>query len=126
MMLTAMLVVALFATREVVLYRRRDGYKLRRLTLRLSMAAMLLFLFGSMWVGVTFFGLANPVGFDRLWIAFWTFIALLTIAIFCLVLADVHAIQHDAVTDTTDLLREMAEIITEHRTKDKGTPDDQP
>ncbi len=110
-----MLIVAAFAIREVVAYRRREGYKLRRLTLRLSMAAMLLFLFASVWVGVQFFGLATPVGFDRLWIAFWTCIALLTIAIFCLVLADLSAIQHDAVTDTSDLLREMAQIIAEHK-----------
>lgn len=116
--LVAILVILIFATREVLFFtRRRDRYKLRRLTLRLSMAAMLLFLLGSVFVGIRYFGLANPVGFDRLWIAFWAFIGMLTIAIFCLVLADLSAVGEETVTDTTDLLREMAQIIASHQQK---------
>jgi hypothetical protein len=113
--IAVMLIILGFALREVALFaRRRESYKLRRLTLRLSMASMLLFLLGSILVGVTYFGLANPVGFDRYWIAFWAFITMLTFAIFCLAMADLRSLGEETDSAATALWQEMAQILAEH------------
>ncbi|OPZ80316.1 MAG: hypothetical protein BWY76_03392 [bacterium ADurb.Bin429] len=119
-MIAAMLVIVGFALREVALFaRRRDGYTLRRFTLRLSMTVMLLFLFGSIFVGVRVFGLASPVGFDKYWIAFWAFITMLTFAVLCLVLADLRTLGEETRSEAAVLWQEMAHMLAEH-TPDKG------
>lgn len=112
---TAMLVILALAVREVLLYtRRRDGYLLRRLTLRLCMAVMLLYLLGSIYVGITFFGLADPVGVDRLWMAFWGCIGLLVGAVLCLVVADLRILREETHRAVKDIWHDMATIIAAH------------
>lgn len=123
-MLGAMLIITIVAVREVMSYlRRRDEYKLRRLTLRLSMAGMMLFLLASIYAGITWFGLADPVGFDKYWIAFWAFVTMLTFAIFCLVVADLRAITEEKESAALGLWREMGEMLAEHERRKQEQQD---
>ncbi len=116
----AVMVVLALSVRECVLYRRRrDSYPLRRLTLRLCMAGMLLFLFVSIALGITVFGLSDPLGFDRLWAFFWGFIMLLTLAILALVIADFRTLNEEAHTVVRELWHDMAEIIATHEEQRK-------
>jgi hypothetical protein len=124
-MAVAGVVVLLLAVREVVQYlRRRDEYPLRRLTLRLCTAGMLLFLLASIYVGIGVFGLVEPRdAHARLpytlqqWGMFWLFVMLLTLAIFALLIADFRTVHEERSTMVHDLWRDMAEIIATHEAK---------
>ncbi|HOF88347.1 MAG TPA: hypothetical protein PLZ36_09635 [Armatimonadota bacterium] len=119
-MTAALLVIVGLALREVALFaRRHEGYPLRRFTLRLSTAGMLFFLFGSIFLGVRVFGLANPVGFDTYWIAFWAFVTMLTFAVLCLVLADLRTLGEETRSEAAVRWQEMARMLAAH-TRETG------
>jgi len=110
-----MLAVAGMATREVLLFRRRAGeYSLRRLTLRIAMAVMLIFQMASVLVGVRVFGLDTPGGVAGLWMAFWGCIGLLTLAILCLAVADMRMVGNETSAETNRIWRDIAEVIAQH------------
>ena len=116
----AMSAVAGMMLRELMLYReKRHNYPQRRLTLRISMAVMLLFLLASILVGIRVFHLGSPVesGYAQLWAAFWGAVMLLITGIFCLVIADLRTISVDSEHNTNALWRDIAEIIAAHETK---------
>ena len=111
----AMCVVLGMTVREAVIYLRKRGpFPLRRLTLRLSMAGMLLFLLGSILVGVRSFGLEVPSGHETLWMAFWTCIMLLTGAILCLVVADLRLLAEENHV-AMQHWQEVAEMLDKYR-----------
>jgi len=96
LLVAAMCAVLAMTIREVVGYlRKREPFALRRLTIRLSMAGMLLFLLGSILVGVRVFALGDPHGNATLWMVFWTCIMLLIGAILCLVIADLRLLAEE-------------------------------
>jgi hypothetical protein len=112
----AMFAVIMLALREVWQFRRkRDVYRLRRLTLRLATAGMLLFLLASILIGVRVFGLNEPDGVATLWIAFWGCIMLLTGGILCLVIADFQTIGDDALQNANQYWDDIAKTIAEHQ-----------
>ncbi len=111
----AIVAVTAMAVREVIAYRRtRPAYTLRRITLRLSMAIMLLFLLGSIYVGVYLFDLETPMGHVGPWIAFWGCIGMLAFGVLCLVIADVRALGDELRQTPNTLQQEIAAIIAEH------------
>jgi MFS family permease len=115
-----MLVVIMMATLETQYVRRHRGiYLFRRLTLRLSMAGMLLFLLASILIGlnVRIFGLTEPMGVDWRWVAFWGSVVLLIGAICCLALADLTMIKTDVLSEHVQRSAEIDEIIANHREK---------
>lgn len=115
MMITVMVAVAGLAIREIVLFRRKnEQYSLRRLTLRIVMAVMLIFLLGSVLIGVREYGLDKPQGVITLWMAFWGCITLLSGAIVCLAIADLRLIGDETFNETNQLWREIAQTIAEH------------
>ena len=115
MLVVGMAIVAVMAARELRLFlRKRDTYPLRRLTLRLSMAGMLFFLFASLFVGVRVFHLVEPTGNVTLWMAFWGCITLLTGGVICLAIADFRSLDTDTDENTKQLWREIAETIAAH------------
>lgn len=113
----AMLAIIVLAGREVAVFRGdRDAYPLRRLTLRVSTAFCLVFLLGSILVGVH-----PPFHLDdlhrtdpRVFLAFWGCIGLLTCAVLCLVIADLRTIQEETRHESSQLWREIAETIAAH------------
>jgi hypothetical protein len=107
--------ILVLAGREVALFvRQRASYPLRRLTLRLAMAGMLVFLFGSIGIGVHYFRLDDPAGIITLWLAFWGSIGLLTAGILCLALADLRSLHDDTSDEAARLWQEMAETVARH------------
>lgn len=117
--LLAMLLVAGMTVRELVHYRRqRPTYPRRRLTLRLLMAAMLLFLLASILVGVRIFHLGSPEesGYALLWAAFWGAVMLLIGGIFSLIFADMRTISVESEQENNKLWRDIAETIASHET----------
>ncbi len=93
--LLTMLLVFVMIVRECAQYvRKRQTYPIRRLTLRVSTAIMLLFLLASILVGVRAFHLGSPEdnGYVQLWAAFWGAVVLLVFGIFCLVIADMRTV----------------------------------
>jgi len=115
LMITVMVAVAGLAIREVVLSQRKgEQYPVRRLTLRIVMAVMLLFLLASVLIGVQVYGLDKPKGFIALWMAFWGCISLLSGAIVCLAVADLRLIGDETFSETNQLWHEIAQTIAEH------------
>lgn len=111
-----LLLVSLLMLREIVQFRRmREVHRLRRLTLRLMMAAMLLFQLLSILIGVRVFGLAEPDGVPNLWIAFWGCIGLLTGGILMLAIADFRLVGEDTLRNSAEHLDEIARTIAEHQ-----------
>jgi hypothetical protein len=129
-----MLTVAGMAVREIVLFgRKRAEYPVRRLTLRISTAVMLLFLLVSLLVGVRVFHLDTYQGIIGLFLAFWGCVALLAGAIICLTIADLRMIGDETFADTNHYWRDIAETIAEHEkhetqpaTPGPAGPDDPP
>jgi len=131
LMITVMAVVAVLAVREIVLSRRKgEQYSLRRLTLRILMAVMLIFLLASVLVGVRVYGLDKPQGIITLWMAFWGCITLLSGAIVCLAVADLRLIGDETTHEANQLWHDIAQTIAEHEqqraqaekpTADEGT-----
>jgi len=122
LLLAGAVIVIILVFRETVAFLRlRTRYALRRYTLRLCMAGLILFLLFSMLVGVLYFHMDNPEGIARLWVTFWGCISLLTAAIFCLAIADLRLIRDETRDDASRLWREIAETIASHearKTKD--------
>lgn len=109
-----MLAITILAIGEVHHFRRKRGpYRLRRLTMRLTMAAMMLFLLGSILVGVRIFHLQEPNGIIKLWVAFWGCILLLIGGIFCLVIADFRLIGDDLHEHTNQFINEIMQSMAE-------------
>ena len=105
--------------RECVLFRQKQKhqtYPRRRLTLRISMAVMLLFLLASILVGVRIYHLGSPEesGYVQLWAAFWGAVMLLIAGIFCLVIADLRTISVEKERDANTYWRDIAETIATH------------
>ena len=120
-LVVVMAAVAGMAVREVVLFRRKlMDYSLRRLTLRISMTLMFIFLLLSVLVGVRVYHLDAPRGVIGLWMAFWGCIALLTGAILCLAIADLRLIGDETNSETNRLWRDIAETIAEHAPRHTG------
>ena len=124
MMGAAMCAVVALLVREAGIYRRtRTPFTLRRLTLRVSMAGMLLYLLGSILFGVRVFALDSPHGNASLWMAFWTCIALLTGAILCLVLADLRLLSEEHRSVSRQLFQEIsATLAAQQHTPDPTEP----
>lgn len=112
-----MVLVLLMAMREVwAFHRAREVHRLRRLTLRLAMAAMLLFLLASILIGVNLFHLNEPAGIPPdLWIAFWGCVAILTGGVLCLAIADFQTIGDDALSSVNQYWDEIARAIADHQ-----------
>ena len=116
LLLVAMAIVLMMALREVYQFRRnRSIFRLRRLTLRMLMAALLLFLLASILIGVRIFGLNEPYGVERIWILFWGSITLIIGSIFLLVLADFRLVRHDVSEKTAGYWQEINRAIAEHQ-----------
>ncbi|MHB0937384.1 MAG: hypothetical protein ACYDCO_15855 [Armatimonadota bacterium] len=126
LMITVIGAVAGLAVREIVLATRKsEQYPMRRLTLRIVMAVMLIFLLASVLVGVRVYGLDKPQGIIALWMAFWGCITLLSGAIVCLAIADLRRIGDETFGDTNHLWHDIAQTIAEHeqqRSQAAGTP----
>ncbi|MHB9025382.1 MAG: hypothetical protein ACYC7E_14635 [Armatimonadota bacterium] len=112
-------VVGLTARELRAFFQKRGTYTVRRLTLRLSTAFMLLFLFAGIYTGVRVFHLDTPEAFPRHWIAFWGCITLLTGAIFCMVLADLRLLDEEKRVEAGKLWREIAETIANYADRPK-------
>ncbi len=109
--------IAVMALRELFLYGQgRSDCTRRRLTLRMSMAAMLLFLLASILIGVYVFHLGSPEdsGYVQLWAFFWGCIMLIVVGVFFLVLADLRMISSESQQDTNELWRDIAQTIADH------------
>ena len=118
MLVLAMLAVTGLAVREVMLFAHtRAVYGLRRLTLRMSTAILLLFLLGSILLGVRFFHLATPeeCGFPSLWAAFWGCIGFITGGVFCLLIADMHLVADENLNEVGRIWHDVAETIAAHQ-----------
>lgn len=114
-LLAVMAAVVGLGIREVWLYRaQRAEYPLRRLTIRLANAAMMLILLGSILIGVRVFGLNEPDGIVPYFMLFWGCITLLTGAILCLVIADFRTIGEETTSDSVRLWHDIAETIAAH------------
>ena len=114
-LILVMVAITGMAMREIVLFRRKRGeYSLRRLTLRIAMAIMLILQLASVLVGVRIFHLDTPQGVIGLWMAFWGCIMLLTGAISCLALADMRLVTDETSTETNRIWRDIAEMIAQH------------
>jgi len=127
LLIVVMTAVAGMTVREIVLSAwKRDEYPRRRLTLRITMALMLIFLLASVLVGVRVFHLDQPQGIIGLWMAFWGCIMLLTGAIVCLAIADLRSIGDDSHAETNRIWRDIAETIAAHEKKRarEGPPPD--
>ncbi len=110
-------IVLVLAAREVVVFRRtRETYSTRRLTLRLTTAFMLAFLLGSILLvlAVPSLSLIEPDLTPDLWLVFWGCVALLTGAIFCMIIADIGMVNDDTRQEANKMWREIAETIAEH------------
>lgn len=121
-LILAMLILTILVVHELVAFvQKRSPYSLRRLTLRLSMAIMMLFLLGSIFLGIYSFHLATPEDSadPRLWAAFWGSITVLTLGILCLVMADFRTINDETGNDTTVLWHDIAETIATHEALQK-------
>lgn len=117
-LLLSMAVVILMALHEIHLFRRdRSVFKLRRLTLRMVTAALLIFLLASILIGVRFFGLNEPFGVERIWILFWGSISLLIGGLFFLVLADFRTPVSDTSERTASYWSDINRTIAEHQQK---------
>jgi hypothetical protein len=114
--------------REILIYiRKPHPYCLRRLTLRLSMAGLLLWLLASIGVGVLYFHLDNPEGIPMHWIAFWGFVGVIIAAIFCLIIADLRMIGDETQDEVNRLWRDIAQTIANHeRERAAAKKDEQP
>lgn len=109
--------VGWLAIREIILFQQAsDGNRLRRLTLRLTTALMLLFLLMSIYLGIEVFHLGTPEGLPRHWLAYWGSVLLLAGGILCMVMADLRMLQADTQDDTRVLWQDIAETIARHRT----------
>ena len=117
----AILIVIMMAIREIRNFQRDRGmYRFRRLTLRLSMAGMLLFLLVSLFIGVKVFGLNEPLGIDpHAWLAFWACVVLLVGAIACLVIVDLTNVPEMVSSTNPNAGAEIAEIIAKYQKRDE-------
>jgi|GEM_PF-1584278 len=121
LLIALMIFIAGMLVREIVLSTRgREEYSLRRLTLRIMMAFMLIFLLASVLVGVRVYGLDKPRDLE-LWMAFWGCIALLSGAIVCLAIADLRMIGTETNTDINRIWRDIALTISEHERRRTAT-----
>lgn len=120
LLLLAMALVLLMALREIHIFRREKSvFKLRRLTLRMVTAALLLFLMLSILIGVRFFGLNEPFGVERIWILFWGSISLIIGGLLFLVLADFRTPISDVSERTASYWSDINRTIAEHQQKPK-------
>lgn len=129
LLIVVIITIAGMAAREIVLStHKREEYSRRRLTLRVSMAIMLVFLLASLLVGVRVYGLDKPQAAIGLWMAFWGCIALLSGAIVCLAIADMRMIGTETHAETNRIWRDIAQTIAEHDQKQavpEGKPPDE-
>jgi len=119
------IIVAVLAVREMFLFgAKRDAYGIRRLTLRMSTAALLIFLLASILVGVQVFHLGSPedTGNIGLWAAFWGCISILTGGVFCLVVADLRTVTDERRDDAGRLWRDIAQTIADHEASRSKEP----
>jgi hypothetical protein len=124
LLITTLLAIALvvaLAVREVVMSRRhREDYTARRIALRLTTAALIVFLLAAVLVGVQRFGLDHLGGDPVYFLAFWGCITLLTGGILCLALADFSIIHADLRREANRQWREIAELIAAHHNDREG------
>ncbi|HEY3418172.1 MAG TPA: hypothetical protein VGM23_14945 [Armatimonadota bacterium] len=112
-------VIGLIVRELLAFFRKRGAYSLRRLTLRMSTAVMLLFLLVSVFIGIRLFHLDTPEAFPRHWIAFWGCVSLLTGAIFCMALADFRLLDEESRVEAGKLWQEIAETIASYESHPK-------
>ncbi|MEI6520432.1 MAG: hypothetical protein WCO98_10430 [bacterium] len=124
-----MIFFIVMAVREVIIYRRGDVgvYSFRRLSVRLSMAVMVIFLLGSILtvISVPWFYLIEPQTTPNLWFAYWGSVAMLSFGILSLIVADFHMIGDDTRQDENKMWRELAEVIAQHEKMKEGKKDDE-
>jgi len=115
LLIVVMIAIVGMTAREIVLIlRKREENSLRRLTLRVTMALMLIFLLASVLIGVRVYGLDKPQPVIGLWMAFWGCIMLLSGAIVCLAIADLRMIGGETHTQANRIWRDIAQTIAEH------------
>jgi hypothetical protein len=124
-----MILFVVLAVREVIIYRKQlDGvYSFRRLSVRISMAVMVIFLLGSILtvISVPWFYLIEPFTTPELWFAYWGSVALLSFGILSLIVTDFRLIGDDTRSDENKMWRELAEVIAQHeKTKDSKKDDE--
>ncbi len=120
----------IMAVREIMIYRKQaEGvYSFRRLSVRISMAVMIIFLLGSILtvISVPWFYLIEPQTTPELWFAFWGSAGMLSTGILCLIVADFRLIGDDARAEEKKMWRELAVVIAEHeKMNDGGVKDEQ-
>lgn len=127
MVLTAILIVMILAVaglavREIGLFFKDEGeFRLRRLTLRLLTAFLLIILLGSVLAAlrVPVFYLENPEIDPAIFLAFWGCIGLLAGGIVMLVIADLNLIGVETERHTNRYWQEIAETIAQHKHEEK-------
>lgn len=119
-----MIVFIIMAVREIILYREQKYgvYSFRRLSVRLSMAMLLLFLLGSIFtvISVPWFYLIEPQTTPEFWFAYWGSVAMLSFGILCLIVADFRLIGEDTRAEENKLWNELAEVISRHEKMKDG------
>ncbi len=124
-----MILFIILAIREVILFKnKKEGvYSLRRLSVRLSMAVMLIFLLGSILtvISVPWFYLVEPQTNPDLWFAYWGSVSMLSFGILSLIVADFHLIGDDTRKDESKMWRELAELIAQHENRKEGQKNDE-
>jgi uncharacterized membrane protein len=104
--------------REVWQFRRGRGlFRLRRLTLRLCMFGMLVFMLASILIGVRVFGLTDPWGIEVPWVLFWGCITLLAGGVICVAIADFRTVERETRGDAAKFWQEIAEMIAANDNK---------
>ncbi len=132
MVLTAIIIVMILAVaglavREVGLFFKDEGeFRMRRLTLRLLTAFLLIILLGSVLAAlrVPAFYLENPVIDPAIFLAFWGCIGLLAGGIVMLVIADFNLLSAENERHTSKHWQEIAETIARHRDEKRGGKQD--
>jgi hypothetical protein len=122
-----MIFFIVMAVREIMIYRNNtEGiYSLRRLSVRISMAVMVIFLLASILtvISVPWFYLIEPQTTPDLWFAYWGSVALLSFGILSLIVADFRLIGEDTRQDEHKMWRELAEVIAQHEKMKDGDKD---
>ena len=122
-----MIFFIVMAVREIMIYRNNiEGvYSLRRLSVRISMAVMVVFLLASILtvISVPWFYLIEPQTTPDLWFAYWGSVALLSFGILSLIVADFRLIGEDTRLDEHKMWRELAEVIAQHEKMKDGDKD---
>lgn len=124
-----MIFFIIMAVREVMIYRNNtEGiYSLRRLSVRISMAVMVVFLLASILtvISVPWFYLIEPQTTPDLWFAYWGSVAMLSFGILSLIVADFRLIAEDTRQDEHKMWRELAEVIAQHEKMKDGDNNDE-